>query len=394
MRRSFVRENRAEVLFVDGDDVVSRALSESLESDGIFVRVMSSESGLALLRDGWRFDAIVTDLTTPGTNGAEFMRSIRALDPDVPVIVLTEDPGIEVASSAVTHGAFRCVSKPSKLRTLASAVREAAALHRFVRIKRSAFEQRAAWQLDDCGELGARFERALSGIFIAFQPIIAWPERTVFGHEALVRSSEALLSEPGMLFEAAERLGRVVELGRKIRAEVAKEAEQAPESSTLFINLHATDLADDDLYYANAPLSRHAERVVLEITERSSLQRVTDVPERIAMLRRLGYRVAVDDLGAGYAGRSSFGLLEPDVVKLDMALVRSIESSATRASIVRSMISVCTEELGTELVCEGVETAAERDVLHDLGARLLQGYLFAKPARGFRTTSIFAPPIN
>jgi EAL domain-containing protein (putative c-di-GMP-specific phosphodiesterase class I) len=112
------------------------------------------------------------------------------------------------------------------------------------------------------------------------------------------------------------------------------------------------------------------------------------------MLRRLGYRVAVDDLGAGYAGVASFGQLQPDVVKLDMALVRSIESSATKASIVRSMISVCREELGTEVVCEGVETAAERDVLHDLGARLLQGYLFAKPARGFRTTSIFAPPLN
>ncbi len=90
------------------------------------------------------------------------------------------------------------------------------------------------------------------------------------------------------------------------------------------------------------------------------------------MLRRLGYRVAVDDRG-GNAGLASFGQLQPDVVKLDMALVRSIESSATKASIVRSMISVCTEELGTEVVCEGVETAAERDVLYDLGARLLQG---------------------
>jgi EAL domain-containing protein (putative c-di-GMP-specific phosphodiesterase class I) len=389
-----VRENRGEVLVVDGDAVVTRSLSEILEPEGISVRAMPSEKGLSLLREGWRFDAIVTDTSTPGTNGMELMQNIRALDADVPVIVLLEDSSLEVVISAETQGAFRCVQKHTELTRLASAVREAAALHRFVRIKRQAAEERAARQLGDCAELEARFERALAGIFIAFQPIVAWPERTVFGHEALVRSSDAVLSEPGMLFEAAERLGRVVELGRKIRAEVAKEAEDAPESSTLFINLHAMDLADDDLYYANAPLSRHAERVVLEITERSSLQRVTDVPQRIAMLRRLGYRVAVDDLGAGYGGRSSFGQLEPDVVKLDMALVRSIESSATRASIVRSMISVCTEELGKALVCEGVETAAERDVLHDLGARLLQGYLFAKPARGFRTTSIFAPPIN
>ncbi len=393
MRRSFVRENRGEVLFVGDDDIVTRALSEILEPEGVFVRTMPSETGLSLLREGWRFDAIITDTSVPGTNGVELVRNIRALDLEVPVIVLAGDPNLESAISAVTYGAFRCLQQPSEPFRLASAVREAAALHRLVRTKRRALEERAARQLGDCAELDARFERALSNIFIAFQPIIAWPERTVFGHEALVRSTEAVLSDPGMLFEAAERLGRIVELGRRIRAEVAKEAEHAPASSALFINLHARDLADDDLYYANAPLSRHAERVVLEITETSSLQRVTDVPERIAMLRRLGYRVAVGDLG-GYAGRSSLGQLEPDVVKLDMALVRSIESSATRANIVRSMISVCTEELGTELVCEGVETAAERDVLHDLGARLLQGYLFAKPARGFRTTSIFAPPIN
>lgn len=397
MRRSFVRENRAEVLLVDDDDVVCGALSKMLERDGFLVEsVRSGDAGLSLLRGGRRFDVIVTDMLMPGTNGIDLLRLIREVDLDVPVVVLTGSPSLEDAVSAVQYGAFRYLQKPSEVTQLASTVSEAAAMHRLAVLKRRAFEERAtqAWPLGDRAGLEAHFERALSGIFIAFQPIIAWPEREVFGYEALVRSSETVLSEPGWLFDAAERLGRVVELGRKIRAEVAKEAEHAPESSTLFINLHAMDLADDDLYYANAPLSRHAERVVLEITERNSLHRVSDVPERIAMLRRLGYRVAVDDLGAGYAGIASFGQLQPDLVKLDMALVRSIESSATKVSIVRSMITVCREELGTEVVCEGVETAAERDVLHGLGARLLQGYLFAKPARGFRNTSIFAPPLN
>jgi EAL domain-containing protein (putative c-di-GMP-specific phosphodiesterase class I) len=391
-----VRENRAEVLLVDDDDVVCGALSAMLERDGFSVEsVTSGEAGLSLLRDGRRFDAIVTDLLMPGTNGIELLQRIRDVDLDVPVIVLSGSPSLEGAITAVRYGAFRYLQKPSEVTELASTVREAAALHRLAVLKRRAFEERAthAWPVGDRAGLGECFERALSGLFIAFQPIIVWPERTVFGHEALVRSSEPVLSEPGLLFEAAERLGRIVDLGRKIRAEIAKEAEDAPESSALFVNVHAMDLADDDLYYANAPLSRHAGRVVLEITDRDSLHRITDVRERIAMLRRLGYRVAVDDLG-GNAGLASFGQLQPDVVKLDMALVRSIESSATKASIVRSMISVCTEELGTEVVCEGVETAAERDVLYDLGARLLQGYLFAKPARGFRTTSIFAPPLN
>jgi EAL domain-containing protein (putative c-di-GMP-specific phosphodiesterase class I) len=129
---------------------------------------------------------------------------------------------------------------------------------------------------------------------------------------------------------------------------------------------------------------------VLEITERASLERISDVRGRIRKLRDLGYRIAVDDLGAGYAGLSSFSQLEPDIAKLDMSLVRGIDSSPRKASIVRSMISVCKGELGTQVVCEGVETEKERDALAGLGAELLQGYLFGKPGPRFRTNSVFA----
>ena len=118
--------------------------------------------------------------------------------------------------------------------------------------------------------------------------------------------------------------------------------------------------------------------------ERASLDRVGDVRSRIGQLRELGFRIAVDDLGAGYAGLSSFSQLEPDIAKLDMSLVRGIDQSPRKGSIVRSMITVCTKELHTKLVCEGVETVAERDALLDLGADLLQGYLFGRPDREFR----------
>jgi EAL domain-containing protein (putative c-di-GMP-specific phosphodiesterase class I) len=131
--------------------------------------------------------------------------------------------------------------------------------------------------------------------------------------------------------------------------------------------------------------------VVLEITERTSLARISDVRECVARLRKLGFRIAVDDLGAGYAGLSSFSQLEPDVAKLDMSLVRGIDVSSRKASIVRSMLTVCQRELGTYVVCEGVETESERDTLTSLGADLLQGYLFAKPQRLFRGKSVFAP---
>jgi EAL domain-containing protein (putative c-di-GMP-specific phosphodiesterase class I) len=102
----------------------------------------------------------------------------------------------------------------------------------------------------------------------------------------------------------------------------------------------------------------------------------------VTRLRTLGYRIAIDDLGAGYAGLTSFAQLEPEVVKVDMSLVRGIDGSPMKQKLVRSIISLCTE-LGIQLVAEGIETPGERDSLISLGGDLCQGYLFARPGRGF-----------
>jgi EAL domain-containing protein (putative c-di-GMP-specific phosphodiesterase class I) len=161
----------------------------------------------------------------------------------------------------------------------------------------------------------------------------------------------------------------------------------APVETSIFMNLHAADLNDDALYSSTSPLSGCASRVVLEVTERSSLDRVSDVKSRAQTLRRLGFRLAIDDLGAGYAGLSSFAQLEPDVAKLDMSLVRDIHDSPQKQSIVRSMLSVCRDELGVDVVCEGVETVAERNTLDALGSETLQGYLFGRPQAGFLVPS-------
>ena len=121
---------------------------------------------------------------------------------------------------------------------------------------------------------------------------------------------------------------------------------------------------------------------MLEITERSSLDRVPDVRSRIASLRAIGYRIAVYDLGAGYAGLTSFALLEPDFVKLDMSLIRGVDSNSTKQKVVKSMTSLC-REMGMLVVAEGVETATEYRTLMALDCDLLQGFLFAKPGKPF-----------
>jgi EAL domain-containing protein (putative c-di-GMP-specific phosphodiesterase class I) len=383
-----------EVLVVDDDDEVRKLMHRILTRAGLEVEAAASAGeALEILKRGRRFEAIVTDLMMPEMDGMQLLRFVRQLDLDVPMIIVTGNPTLESAILTMEHGGFRYLPKPVENERLVQVVREAATQHRMALLKRKALEicEAGGWLLQDLDQLEERFERAVRAIWIAYQPIVAWPAREVYGYEALVRSFDPDLPTPGMLFDAAERLGKVQQLGEHIREAIAQSARSAPPNALLFANLHALDLTSDTLYSSQAPLAPLASRVVLEITERASLHRIDDLKGRIRALRDLGFRIAVDDLGAGYSGLSSFSQLEPDVVKLDMSLIRDIDGSPAKASLVKSMISVCAQDLGVRVVCEGVETVGERDTLARVGADLLQGYLFAKPENGFRRASIFAP---
>jgi EAL domain-containing protein (putative c-di-GMP-specific phosphodiesterase class I) len=184
------------------------------------------------------------------------------------------------------------------------------------------------------------------------------------------------------VLEAAERAGRLHDIGQKVRTHVGRAIDALPDSWTFFVNLHPQDLLDPSLYLTDAPLSRASERVVLEITERASLDAMPDVGDRIGKLRALGFRIALDDLGAGYAGLTSFALLEPEFVKLDMSIVRDVHQSATKQKIIGAMVRLC-HDMGKEIIAEGVENNEEREALVALGCDLLQGYFFAKPGRAF-----------
>lgn len=374
------------VLLVDDEPAVRRALGRVLRHAGFAVSVTgSAEEALDVLRRGARFDVIVTDLHLPGMQGPQFLQSVRALDADVPLIVVTGYPSIESAAATVAQGGYRYLIKPVHTEVLCEAIRSASASHRLAQLKGRALElcRSEGFVLDDQGSLVERFTAALDRIWIAFQPIVDDRTRGVFAYEALARSSHAEFPTPTALFDAAERLGRVHDLGRRLRALIADAMRQAPEDALVFVNVHPRDLEDPQLYAADDPLARSAKRIVLEITERSSLAAVSDVRTRVERLRDQGFRIALDDFGAGYAGFGSFNQLEPDIVKLDMSLIRELDRSPRKRAIVRSMISVCMQDLGTLVVCEGVETEAERAALRELGGELFQGFLCGRPVSGF-----------
>lgn len=372
------------VLVVEDDEQLRRLLTRSLSAFGYDVAgVVNGREALEAL-GGTEYDVIVSDIAMPELDGIQLLRAIREYDTEVPVVLVTGAPDVATAMQAVRLGALVYLAKPVDLDELQQVIARAVRLRRIARLKREALELVGKGGLGASDRFGleASFDRALDGLWMAFQPIVSARDGALFGYEALLRSSEQTLPHVGAILDAAERLGRTDELGRVIRAAVVEPMARAPAHALLFVNLHARDLMDELLFAPNAPLSSIAERVVLEITERTSLDAVDDARSRVTRLRKMGFRIAVDDLGAGYAGLTSFATLEPELVKLDMTLVRDVHAQPTKQKLVRSVCALC-KELGMMVVAEGVETKEERAVLANAGCDLLQGYLFAKPDRPF-----------
>ncbi|MBI5546439.1 MAG: EAL domain-containing protein [Deltaproteobacteria bacterium] len=366
----------ARVLVIDDEEAVGTLVQRLLAARGYDVIIATDAlAGLKALSGGGT-DVIMVDLAMPRLDGLQVIKLVRELDLHVPVILMTDLPSIETVMKAINQGAFRYLTKPLNPEEMLTAVARAVVAHKLSILKRQA----AALVGREPPGLLESFERALKGLWIAYQPIVRSCDGSVFGYEALMRLEEPGLPHPGAMLSAAEKLGRTADLGRVVRERAPAAA--TPDGAALFVNLHPEDLLDEQLFEAGAPLGLVASTTVLEITERATLRDLHKLPERLARLRKLGYRIAVDDLGAGYAGLTSFADLEPEFVKLDMSLTRDVDKDPMRQRIVRSMAALC-KEVGAQVVAEGIERAEERDVVTELGCDLIQGYFVARPGRPF-----------
>jgi EAL domain-containing protein (putative c-di-GMP-specific phosphodiesterase class I) len=376
------------VLVVDDEEPMRKALGRILSSNGHEVSFAADGEEAIRILAGPPFDVVMTDLGMPGMTGLELLRAIRGRDLDVPVVILTGSPSVQSAIDAIEHGAMQYLVKPVAPEQLIACVVRAMRLGRIARAKREAMAEMvhpAVHAMGDRAALEAAFDRTMMTVWSAFQPIVR-ADGTLFGYEALLRSREPALPHPGAVLDAAEKLSRIHLLGRRMRALAALPVAADATSGTLFVNLHPEDLFDEELTRDDSPLMGIAERVVLEVTERAAIQSMERLRVRTAEIRACGFRLAIDDLGAGYAGLSAFAALEPEVVKLDMSLIRDIDRTPTKRKVVESMSRLC-RDLGMQVVAEGVETVSELNCVLEAGCDLVQGYLLAKPGPAFPTVS-------
>jgi EAL domain-containing protein (putative c-di-GMP-specific phosphodiesterase class I) len=371
----------ARILVVDDDLVLLRSVARALRAKGFEVWTAT---------DGWdavrqvnerKFDAVLSDIAMPNLDGIELLREVREHDLQVPVVLFTGEPTVNSAVRAIEYGAFHYLTKPAPLDEIYKVIAKAVRLSRMAQLKQEAAEARGdvrpqPW---DRAGLETRLRRTLQTLWIAYQPIVRVADHSVFGYEALLRSVEPSLPNPEAVITAAERLGRVHLLGSVVRERASAPVRTSAEHGVLFVNLHPSELLDPTLYLPDAPLSAIAHRVMLEITERSAMEDIPDIRSRVARLRELGFRIALDDFGAGSAGLSNLAKLEPEILKLDMSLVRDAHLSVTKRKVVRSMTALA-KDMGMMVVAEGIENVDERNVLTELGCDLLQGYYLGRPS--------------
>jgi EAL domain-containing protein (putative c-di-GMP-specific phosphodiesterase class I)/CheY-like chemotaxis protein len=355
------------VLVVDDDDLFLRVCSSLLKRAGMVVETCGSSSEALTLIKANRYDTIVSDMYMPELTGVGLLQAARSLDATVPFVLMTGAPSVESAISAIDYGVHKYLPKPFDIDVFVSTVSDA--------VKRRVGSE-------DLTSLHRRLDRALEGLWMAYQPIVEFSKRRPLAYEALLRTSAPEIKGPPDVLDLAEKTGRLFDLGRAIRRSVASELPMLAPEIDVFVNLHPADLEDPQLYEAGAPLSAFASRVVLEITERASVTHDELLTKHIAALRALGYRVAVDDLGAGYAGLTTLARIQPEFVKLDGSLVRNIDSSSVNQLIVAAVVDL-SARMGLKVIAECIERADELAQLRLLGVDLMQGYYFAKPAKPF-----------
>jgi EAL domain-containing protein (putative c-di-GMP-specific phosphodiesterase class I) len=355
--RDVVSSNRQQmlVLVVDDDASVLRALGRTLRRRGYDVATASSVASAREQLEGLDVDIVLSDIGLGDGSGHDVASAARLRHPDLPVLFFSGTPAL------VGGELGRCLTKPLDEADLLDAI--ASARPRSADVLGPA----PMSELDD----------ALATAHLAVQPVVRWSAGSAVGHELLLRSSHARLGRPERLLAAAAEHGRLVELSRAVRAQAADRIASLP-AGDVYLNLHPAELDDETLFDPKAPLAAHAARVVLDLSERATWDRF-GIEQRVARLRSLGFRIALDDISDGGSGLGLFAVLRPDALKIDGALIHGVRRDPVRRAVVRGLFALGAR-MGALTIAEGVESEDDLLGVVEAGGDHVAGFLFGRPS--------------
>jgi EAL domain-containing protein (putative c-di-GMP-specific phosphodiesterase class I)/ActR/RegA family two-component response regulator len=371
------------LLVLDDDDAVAKTIAFVAEGLGFSVRVHSDPIPFFEDVDVWEPSHIALDLVMPAMDGVEVIRNLARLKcPSA--IIITSGMGTKVLESAhlsaVERGLFvkGVLPKPFDNRILKGLLTDSSlgkgdAAGLYVRQSRL-----------DIVERTIRYGIGQHQFKLYYQPKIDFATGLAVGFEGLMRWEHPDFGTifPDAFIGIAERTGQIDEMTRCIVEDGLRWIGDFDESVTLALNISASSLKDeglvDDLNNACKSLSVNPNRVILELTETSTMM---DPVESLALLTRLrlkGFRLSIDDFGTGYSSMVQLARLPFSELKVDKSFIVAMEHSEEARKIVASTVGLG-HSLGLTTVAEGVESQAIHEQLRDLGCHLGQGYFYAKP---------------
>lgn len=224
-------------------------------------------------------------------------------------------------------------------------------------------------------------------LYVDFQPIVAAAApTTVFAYECLLRGRDAagVSVPPGLIFEAARGAEMLFQVDRAARLTAIRDARTQGVTTPIFINFNPTSIYDpafclrttiEAIKEAKIP----PDRIVFEVVESDAVRDTEHLLNIVKHYRKQGFRIALDDLGAGYGSLNLLTSLKPDFVKFDRELIRGVDLDPYKQKVFVKLVEMA-HELGIHTLAEGIETEGEYRWLAAQGVELLQGYFFARPA--------------
>lgn len=366
------------VLVLDSPRGALRELTRQARQRGDELRfVRSVETALRALQSR-PAHLVVAPFTAPDCEGARLLDVIGASLPDIPVLVQVEGDDLSLVMDAHRRGAAALIRAPARAQDLSLALDRTFREGR-VRAAASRHLRDAQRRLEWATRLNTRFDEALAGAYVAFQPVARLADQKTVALEALVRAPRLGVDSALPLLQLAQRAGRQAELDQRIRSAIARVLDHAPSLPFTLVNVGNERMDLAELGHAQDPLHPFAERVVLDLPDDLTALAGPEPMEELARLRRVGFSLCVGDLWAAVACSHDQPPLRSAFVRLHMAELRGGEERRPLRSLVRALVKAAKRE-GTVVIASAVETHADEELALDLGCDWGQGYLFGAPA--------------
>jgi len=364
-------KDRQCILLVDDEPAITEALSFTLERDGRTVILCSDVEAAEVALSRFPVTHLVSDVQFSGEFGFEglhFLGRVRSLAPDCRIVLMTGHASSSLRRVAAEHGAIAVLSKPFDTEDLEQVLGTPSAVSPYEVIAIPPMEE-----ILRSDELTA-----------AFQPIMRFTENgaTTFGYEALTRvNGNWLPGGPAMLFEYAERRGKLAELNLLTMTRAIQEAAMLPADAALFINIDPMTFTRPQLIPTLFAAAKRAglalHRIVLEVTERSGFAEGDAAVPVFEQLRAAGIRFALDDHGSAYSHLGQMSNIRPSFIKISNTFGTAFEQDETKERIIRHTLALA-RDFGCETILEGIETGETAVAAAEAGVPLAQGFHFSR----------------